>query len=232
MDWNSSALWGIIGLFGGFLCSFIFYKLSDKTKRLTYSINSQTLITNNLSEIEGVSITFGNQPIDNLVTTTITLKSVGKDTVEMKDFGRAKPLCFKTIGEFLLQDNIDSTIAKNSRPDNLMKPKLDGNNTILLEYDYLSQGDTIIFTLLHTGEISLEGKLKTGTLLKSDLFQRITNITETISNIFIILMMFIALFFYIGISGLEGTFRASGSFVIYLMLGICLIDYYYNKLKK
>ena len=124
MDWNSSALWGIIGLFGGFLCSFIFYKLSDKTKRLTYSINSQTLITNNLSEIEGVSITFGNHPIDNLVTTTITLKSVGKDAIEMKDFGRAKPLCFKTTGKFLLQDNIDSTITKNSRPDNLMKTKL------------------------------------------------------------------------------------------------------------
>ncbi len=30
MDWNSSALWGIIGLIGGFLFSFIFDKLSTK----------------------------------------------------------------------------------------------------------------------------------------------------------------------------------------------------------
>ena len=28
MDWNSSAFWGIIGLIGGFIVSFIFYKLT------------------------------------------------------------------------------------------------------------------------------------------------------------------------------------------------------------
>lgn len=34
MDWNSSALWGIIGLIGGFIVSFIFYKISNKNKKL------------------------------------------------------------------------------------------------------------------------------------------------------------------------------------------------------
>ncbi len=231
MDLNSSALWGIIGLLGGFLCSFIFYKLGNKAKRLTYNINSQVLITNNLSKIEGLNITYGDQPINNLATTTIILKSVGKDVIEMKDFGQAKPLCFKTTGEFLLQDNIDSTITKNSRPDNLMKAKLEGNDKILLEYDYLSQGDTITFTVLHTGEISLDGKLKAGTLLKSDLLKKITNVIEVISNIAIVFWLFLGLFLYIGISGMDGTFKSIGNFIINLVLGITLIEYY-RKFKK
>ena len=76
MDWDSSALWGIIGLIGGFLFSFIFYKLSTKSKKIVYNKKSQNLITNNTSKINGLNITYENKPIEELTSTTIIIKSV------------------------------------------------------------------------------------------------------------------------------------------------------------
>lgn len=112
MDWNSSALWGIIGLIGGFIISFIFYKISNKNKKIIYTKNSQTLITNNLSEIDGLNITYKSQPIMNLTSTTVIIKSIGKDIISMNDFGKATPFCITTTGKFLLQDDIISTITQ------------------------------------------------------------------------------------------------------------------------
>lgn len=168
MDWNSSAFWGIIGLIGGFIVSFIFYKLSNKNKKILYTKNSQILVTNTLSEINGLNITYENYPIKDLTSTTITIKSVGKDIINMEDFGKATPFCIKTTEKFFLQSNINSIINKNSNPNNLIHPVVKDEATILLNFDYLSKEDEIVFVLLHTGTIDVDGKLKSGILLNKN----------------------------------------------------------------
>lgn len=58
MNWNSSALWGIIGLIGGFITSFTFHKINYKSKKIIYTKNSQILITDAISKIKGLNITY------------------------------------------------------------------------------------------------------------------------------------------------------------------------------
>lgn len=165
MDWNSSALWGIIGLIGGIIVSFIFYILSQKKKKLTFAKFSQVLITDNISEIDGLAITFSNKQIKNLISTTIKFESTGKDIIEMKDFATSSPLTIKTTGEFLLQDDITSILTNNSNPNNSLIPIKINNSEIKLQFDYISPNDTIFFTILHTEQLSVEGILKTGSLI-------------------------------------------------------------------
>lgn len=226
IDWNSSALWGIIGLIGGFIVSFIFYKISNKSKKIVYTKNSQVLITDNLSNINDLNITYQNKPIKNLTSTTVTIKSIGKDIIEMNDFGQATPMCIKTDGEFLLQSNIDSVMTNNSNPNNLMQPHLKDNVTLLLEFDYLSQGDTITFTLFHTEKISVEGKLKAGSFIDNNLSKRINTIMDTIFYITCSILVFMIMVVYVVFSGVNEMFINIGNFLINLLLGALLINYF------
>lgn len=232
MDWNSSALWGILGLIGGFFFSFIFYKIGTKNKKIIYTKNSQTLITNNLSEINGLDITYLNKPIKNLISTTVIIKSIGKDIINMTDFGKATPFCIKTTGEFLFQNNIGSTIIKNSNPNNLLKLVAKDHKTLLLDFDYLSQNDEITFVFLHTEPINVEGKLKTGSLINNNIFKRVNNILDIITYVCTgLLIIFISLG-HIALSGLDGTIINMGNFLINLLMGIILINYFKKTFDK
>ena len=71
MDWNSSLLWGIIGLVGGFLISLLFFTLSKKQRKLSYSISTTPIIIKKITKISGLAITYKNQSIDNLSTSFI-----------------------------------------------------------------------------------------------------------------------------------------------------------------
>lgn len=226
MDWNSSALWGIIGLIGGFIVSFIFYKIGNKNKKIVYNVKSQILITDNLSEIKDLNITYQDKPIKNLTTSTITIKSIGRDTVEMSDFGKATPLCVSTTGEFLLQDSINLTITENTNPNNLMKLVSDGDANILLSFDYLSRGDTIVFVLLHTGNLKVNGKLKAGTLLDNNIVKKINNVMEALIYIVYGLLAALVVTLYILSSNPQAIFGNIVSFLINLVLGIVLINYF------
>lgn len=209
-----------------FYYKFYFYKISNKKKKVIYIKNSQTLITNNLSKIDGLNITYQDNPIENLTSTTIIIKSIGKDTVEMSDFGKATPFCIKTDGEFLLQNNINSTITKNSNPENLMELTVENDSTLLLKFDYLSQGDEITFVFLHTGTIDVKGKLKTGSLLKYNLYQKISKVFDTLSSIFLGFGAFLIAIGYTAYSDVNGIFINIGNFLLHLLLGMILIKYF------
>lgn len=75
MDWNSSALWGVIGLVGGIIVSSFFYFLGIKRKSLIYDITTTTLVSKNATQIEKLNITYDNKPIKNLYTSTIKIKN-------------------------------------------------------------------------------------------------------------------------------------------------------------
>lgn len=166
MNWNSSMLWGIIGLVGGFLVSFLFYRLAKKEKKIMCKKDSKVLITNNISQIPELKILYKDSSIMNLSTTTLTLEVIGRDTIEKNDFALASPLRIETSGEFLLTNNIESTLTYNSRPMNQVKPIVVDSNIIYIDYDYLAKYDVVKFTILHTGELNIKGDLKSGVLLK------------------------------------------------------------------
>jgi hypothetical protein len=235
MDWNSSALWGIIGLIGGFIISFIFYKIGIKNKKIIYTINSQVLITNNLSKINGLNITYQNQPITDLTTTTIIIKSVGKDIINVSDFGKATPFGIKTTGKFFLQNDINSIIIKNSNLDNLIEPIFKDDSTILLNFDYLSQGDEITFILLHTKTIDICGKLKAGVLLNNNIFKKFNFVIDIILYTCSGLLVFFIAIGYMLCKGANGTLVNIGNFLLNLLLGVILLNYFkkiFNKINS
>ena len=225
MDWNSSALWGIIGLIGGVIVSFVFYKISNKSKKIIYTKSSQILITDTLSNISDLYITYQNQPIKNLTSTTITIKSTGKDIIQINDFGAATPFCIKTTGQFFLPNDINSIITKNSNLDNLLKPILKDDTTILLDFDYLSQFDEITFVILHTETIDIKGKLKIGNIMSSSISKKINNIMDAILYISSGIILFFISILYIFYNKADGTFITIGNFLINLLIGFILINY-------
>lgn len=230
MDWNSSALWGIIGLIGGIIVSFVFYKISNKNKKIIYTKNSQILITNAISEIDGLNIFYKNQPINDLTSTTIIIKSVGKDIINVDDFGKATPLCIKTTGNFFLQNNIESIITENSNPNNLIKPIIKDDKTILLDFDYLSQGDKITIILLHTNTLDIDGKLKMGTILSKNQYKKIN--FNLINMIFSAVLMYFPFFALSKISNSEIAIINLCTFSFYFGLGIFLLSYAKNILSN
>jgi len=225
MDWNSSVLWGLIGLIGGFSTSYFFYKLSAKTKKMIYSIKSDILVTNNISKIDGLSISFHNNPITNLSSTTVTLKSIGKDIVEMKDFAKASPLYIQTNGEFLLTNNIESTITNNSNPLNQVNPVIITPSKIAIEYDYFSRNDTVIFTFFHTGILNVTGEIKNGTLISDEKNTKKTIILNTFLYVALsICIMFIFLVDLID-NGINHYFTNTINCGFNLLVGILLVEY-------
>lgn len=228
MDWNSSALWGIIGLVGGVIVSFIFHKIGLERKKLIYTIDSKALITNNLSDINGLNITYNSHQIKNLVSTTLNIKSTGKDIIEMNDFAKSSPLCIKTDGKFLFKDNINSSITKNTNSTNNITLSItDNDTTIQLVYDYFKRNDIITINLLHTGKITVDGVLKKGTVTHSNSIDK-----KNISDFINILGLTLGILFIIIVALLENGF---GYFITQYMnllfnmlLGIFFIDFYHK----
>lgn len=231
MDLNSSILWGIIGLVGSFLFSFLFYKLSKSGKKITYSVKSQPLITKNIGNIHNLSITYKNNPISELLSTTLSVKITGKDIIEKKDFASVAPLCIKTDGEFLLQDDINSILTYNSNPANSLVPVFIDKSTISLSYDYFKYNSVFTFTILHTGNLTISGELKKGNIICSNSINR-KSLLDILSIITMLLgVTFIVLIFFVGTS-----ITALASLFINCMLnigiGIVLIDYYIKTTKS
>lgn len=225
MDWNSSALWGMIGLIGGIIVSFIFYKKGNKKKQIIYIKNSQILISNTLSNIDGLSITYQESPIKNLISTTINIKSIGKGIVDFKDFGKATPFCIKTTEQFFIPKDINEIIVKNSNPNNLFELIIINDKTININFDYFSYKDEISLSILHTGTIDVEGKIKDGDLLNQSHNDR-HKITDffTICNLSMVLIFIYVIGQVLFFNGLD-LINNLINFCSFFGLGLFFMDY-------
>lgn len=179
MDWNSSILWGIIGLIGGFIISFIFYKLSNKKSKIVCIIDSNIIPKQYLNKTDNLDIAYLKEHNKKLIKTIIKIRLSNNIIVNKNDFGRATPFCIKVKGKFFVND-INSIITYNFNPDNLLEPKIKNNSTILLDFDYLTKEDEITLVLLHTGALKVEGKLRNGSVINVDSFERTANILNIV----------------------------------------------------
>ena len=179
MDWNSSALWGIIGLIGGFIISFTFYKLSTKKPKIVCLIDSNIISEQCLDITDNLDIAYLKKHNKKLIKTIIKISLSNNIIVNKNDFGKATPFCIKVKGKFFVND-INSIIKYNSNPNNLLELKIKNNSTILLGFDYLTKEDKITLVLLHTGALKVEGKLKNGTVINVDSFERTSNILDIV----------------------------------------------------
>lgn len=231
MKFDSSALWGVLGLLGSFFITFIFYFIGNKTKKLIYTINSQLLITNKLSEIQGLNITYGDQIIDNLTSTTINIKSIGKDNINTDDFAKANPLSIVTDGVFLFQNDIQSALTHNSNISNCVTLNISDDSTkILIDYDYFSKNSLITLNLLHTGQLTVHGTMKKGKLSSSNSINK-RNISDMLNTIGLTFGIVFIIIYSLIVNGYNFFITQSIIFLYNMLLGILLIDFY-NRSKK
>lgn len=222
MDLNS-ALWGVAGI----LATILFYKLSQKSKKLIYDKKSQLLITNSISRIDGLKVTYMNNPVEDLTNTIIRFKSVGTETISKTDYAERFPLTIETDGEFIIQEDINSILKDNSNEFNNIEFIPIGNSKIQLEIDFLKNKNYFTLNLFHTGEIKVTGELKDGKIICSNSIDK-----KSISDIFYIIILSLGILFIILLSLVENGMRyfvTQGSNLLFnMILGFSLIEAFFN----
>ena len=168
MDWNSSILWGIIGLVGGFIISFFFYFIGLKRKHLSYNIKTICLVSDKINQINGLEIRYNSNEIEDLYFSTITIKNIGNAIIENSDFAALYPLSISTNGIFLI-DELNEIELYSSNKSSVVQPLFDIDNDgicnyIIISFDYISKKEELTCSILHTGNIIFEGTLKEGRL--------------------------------------------------------------------
>lgn len=161
MDWNSSILWGVIGLVGGAIVSLLFYFCGKIRKILVYNISTTTIVSNSISSIKGLNIKYNKNKISDFNTSTITIKNNGNSIIETNDL--LSPLCLTTDGKFFI-NSIKVTTENNTNNVYVIFDHIENNASqkAIIKFDYLPINEIISFTVFHTGHVSLSGVFKSG----------------------------------------------------------------------
>lgn len=219
---------GVIINIVGIILAFVFFKIGDRKKKLNYIMKSQPLITKNISEIDGLTISLYGEPIDNLMTTTVRIQSTGKEIIEMKDFAMSEPLCVNTDGKFFMSADQSKLLTYNSNESNRVTFTVN-DSSIQIFFDYFSHNDEIDLTFFHTGKLSVSGKLKNGKLCLVDSLKKklsISNLCSLIVFILTLLYAVIVTFYKMGSAFIASEFIR---LILYLCIGLTLIDYYFSR---
>ena len=161
---DSSALWGIIGLFGGILGTMFFHIIDKKKRVLSYSIDTVSLVTKKISKIPDLEITFKGKKIENLSSSTIRIGNSGNELIEASDFASLSPLRIEVeSGEFFItEESMKATMESQNQNIDLKVEYKDGALEIVFEY--LNPKSEFEFTIWHTGDLKVCGDLKNGKL--------------------------------------------------------------------
>lgn len=169
MNWNSSILWGIIGLVGGFLVALMFFIKGKKRQKITYKIDTYHLISNrlNMVNVDGLKITYNSIEIDDLYSSTISIINTGNTVINKSDLAPKRPISLSTKERFLLNQNKDIHLQSTNKSSNITplfyyKNGTDDCNKIIIDFDFLAPKQAVVCTLLHTDKINFDGDLKEG----------------------------------------------------------------------
>lgn len=159
MDWNSSVLWGIIGLFGGFLTSLLFYTLGKNQNIILYNIDTDHIADNLYNQL---SITYNGEDIKTLYVSTLFFKNIGFNTINRDDFANKEGLYIFSEGKIFTDIfSIPHPSLINSQYFSIRENK-DNPHQFYIDFDFLQKNHFAICTIFHTDDIHLCGILKNG----------------------------------------------------------------------
>lgn len=205
---NSNLFWCIIGIIGGaifsLLISLLFYFVGLKRKRLTYDIKTFCIISDKINQINGLEVKYNSNTIDNLYSSTITIKNIGNSIIERQDFAPTCPLSVLTNGEFLVDQSNGVNLFPLNKANNVypLFEVVEDNgkcDRFVIAFDYISKKDKLTCSIFHTGNISLDGILKDGKILCNDKVEKRKRLTMHILDLIIpvivaIISIYITLF--------------------------------------
>lgn len=152
----------ILGLFG-IIISIYSYRKSKKTKRLAVNSESNILISETLSQYESLKVSYNDENIKSLTSTIVRIKNIGSDIIEPSDIVPSSPIIIKTTQKFLFNDISQYKIV-SSNSKNIIKLIKINDSSLQVSFDFLNPKNEIYITILHTGDISVDGDLKTGSI--------------------------------------------------------------------
>ena len=167
---EENLFWCLGGILGGGLISAFFYFLSLKRNRITYTIDTTTIVSKNNAKIEGLVFSYCNEPIQELYATNVNIKNAGNTVINSDDFAPSEPLAILTSGKFLIKKNESVKLKTYEKSSNISIQynydlKTGFCSKIIFTFDYLSKKEDMTLTFFHTGNITIQGKLKDGKIL-------------------------------------------------------------------
>ena len=193
---NQDLFWGlIIGIAGiviGVITAYIFFKIGKVEKKPSYAIRNRTLIRDNVSKIEGLSITFNAKPVRNLIVSEITVWNSGREVIKRDDI--------ETLNHLRISSNseegcfYDASIVDSSKKSNNCSVEIEPNNrNILISFDYLGYQEGFVIQVIHSfaesDTIELLGDIKGA-----------SQIHERIHNVFNYLPIKLRLMYYVALT--------------------------------
>lgn len=196
---NPNLFWCIIGILGGavvsFLISFLFYFKSLKRKRLTYDIKTFCIISNKVNMIENLEIKYNSDEINNLFSSEITIKNIGNSIIEKNDFAPSHPLSITTSEKFLINQKEQINLLTLNKASNVYPTFNETSNRIYIVFDYIVKNDMLTCSILHTGDIALEGILKDGKIITPIERQKIKKRNSILREIFSYIIILLIILF-------------------------------------
>lgn len=151
----------IVGLIGVVLAVLFHYKNKNHTA-LEYQIDSINLITKEMTNIPNLQVHVGNEPVSEMVSTTVRFTNTGNRNISSMDFASKSPLQIVSTKRFLNANDINISYIKTNNINLNPSIEIIDNNTLLLGFEYLRPKQMFSITLLHEGNISVSGDLKIG----------------------------------------------------------------------
>lgn len=170
---DSNLFWCIIGIVGGavfsLLISLFFYFKGLNRKRITYNIKTFCIISNKINQVKGLEVKYNYKNIEDLFSSTITIRNIGNSIIEKDDFAPSYPLSICTNGHFIADDSNGVELLPLNHANNVF-PILNTDNNlcnrITIIFDYISKEEEITCHFFHTkDDILLDGILKDGKII-------------------------------------------------------------------
>lgn len=183
MNINSNILWSLISIIASLSISYLFYKLSLKKKSITYDITTSCLISKEIVDINGLSVSYNSSALESLNQSTIKIKNSGNTIIDKNDIAPKTPISISTKGKFLY--NMPTIQLSNDDDNIVLKFEVDEVGTCssaIIDFDFISKKQTIEFSVLHTKNIKLNGRIKDGDIIEIGNSNITVNDSKTIFN--------------------------------------------------
>lgn len=134
-------------------------------KRLGYIINSQQVMSEKAHAIKELKLAFNNNEVKNVFMSEIEFSNISLRKINSSDFSHKSPLKIKCTGNFLLSEDPNEYLTPENQAAGVSLSSLNPRS-LVLEFNCLKRFDQIRLVLIHNGDISINGRIKKGRIIK------------------------------------------------------------------
>ena len=149
---------GVLGL----ILAYVFYRRAQRGKEPAWDIDSVNLVRNITSSLEGLSLLYKGKEVPNITVSKVIFWNNGRSTIDRTDIAPADPVRIKAgPGVRLLHATV---LAANSAPSQFGITHESIDESVLIDFEYLDDGQGAVVQVVHDGlrssDIEVTGSIK------------------------------------------------------------------------